>query len=77
MRKKNENIGEWFLLRSVGDKSVNILFIVRVNCKSLPDEFVGDSYHGEFPRLSTPSTINTNSRHVSDNRPCPRSGTEA
>ena len=39
MRKKSNNIGEWFLLRSVGDESVDIFFIVRNNSKSLPDEF--------------------------------------
>ena len=52
MRKEGKNIGEWFLLRSIGDESVNIHFIVRDNCKSLPDELVCDSDHGEFPRLS-------------------------
>ena len=45
MRKKSNNIGEWFLLRSVGDESVDILFIVRDNSKSLPDELVCDSDH--------------------------------
>lgn len=40
------------MLRSVGDESVDILFIMRDNGKSLPDEFVCDSDHGEFPGLS-------------------------
>ena len=52
MRKKSNNIGEWFLLRSVGDESVDIFFIVRNNSKSLPDEFICDSDHSEFSRLS-------------------------
>ena len=52
MRKKSNNIGEWFLLRSVGDESVDILFIVRDNSKSLPDELVCDSDHSEFSRFS-------------------------
>ena len=52
MRKKSNNIGEWFLLRSVGDESVDILFIVRNNSKSLPDELVCDSDHSEFSRFS-------------------------
>ena len=51
MRKKSNNIGEWFLLRSVGDESVDILFIVRDNSKSLPDELVCDSDHSEFSRF--------------------------
>ena len=41
------------MLRSVGDESVDILFIVRDNGKSLPDELVSDSDHGEFSGLST------------------------
>lgn len=51
MRKKSNNIGEWFLLRSVGDESVDIFFIVRNNSKSLPDEFICDSDHSEFSRF--------------------------
>lgn len=52
MRKKSNNIGAWFLLRSVGYESVDIFFIVRDNSKSLPDEFVCDSDHGEFSGFS-------------------------
>ena len=40
------------MLRSVGDESVDIFFIVRNNSKSLPDEFICDSDHSEFSRLS-------------------------
>lgn len=40
------------MLRSVGDESVDILFIVCDNGKSLPDELVCDSDHGEFSGLS-------------------------
>ena len=40
------------MLRSVGDKSVDILFIVRDNSKSLPDELVCHSDHGKFSGLS-------------------------
>ena len=48
MRKKSNNIGEWFLLRSVGDESVDILFIMGDNGKSLSDELVCDSDQGDF-----------------------------
>ena len=37
------------MLRSVGDESVDILFIMGDNGKSLSDELVCDSDHGEFP----------------------------
>ena len=39
------------MLRSVGDESVDILFIMGDNGKSLSDELVCDSDHGEFSRL--------------------------
>ena len=39
------------MLRSVGDESVDILFIMGDNSKSLSDELVCDSDHGEFSRL--------------------------
>ena len=52
MRKKSKPIGGLLLLRSVGDESVDILFIMRDNGKSLPDEFVGDCDHGELSGLS-------------------------
>ena len=51
MRKKSNNIGEWFLLRSVGDESVDIFFIVRNNSKSLPDEFICNTETDVFPFL--------------------------
>ena len=40
------------MLRSVGDESVDILFVIGNNRKSLPDEFVCDRDHGEFSGLS-------------------------
>lgn len=40
------------MLRSVGDESVDILFIMGNDSESLPDEFVSDSDHGEFSRFS-------------------------
>lgn len=49
MRKKSKHIGRLFMLRSVGDESVDILFIMGDNGKSLSDELVCDSDHGEFP----------------------------
>ena len=52
MRKKSKNIGGLFMLRSVGYEAVNILFIMRDNGKSLPDELVSDCDHSEFSRLS-------------------------
>ena len=52
MRKKSKNIGLSFLLRFVGNESVDIFFVMGDNGKSLPDELVGDSDHGEFSRLS-------------------------
>lgn len=51
MRKKGKHIGRLFMLRSVGDESVDILFIMGDNGKSLSDELVCDSDHGEFSRL--------------------------
>ena len=39
------------MLRSVGDESVDILFIMGNDSESLPDELVGDSDHGEFTGL--------------------------
>ena len=51
MRKKSKHIGGLFMLRSVGDESVDILFIMGDNGKSLSDELVCDSDHGEFSRL--------------------------
>ena len=51
MRKKSKHIGVWVLLMSVGDESVDILFIMGDNGKSLSDELVCDSDHGEFSRL--------------------------
>ena len=51
MRKKSKHIGRLFMLRSVGDESVDILFIMGDNSKSLSDELVCDSDHGEFSRL--------------------------
>ena len=39
------------MLRSVGDESVDILFIMGNDSESLPDELVCDSDHGEFSRL--------------------------
>ena len=48
MRKKSKHIGGLFMLRSVGDESVDILFIMGDNGKSLSDELVCDSDHGEF-----------------------------
>ena len=51
MGKKSKHIGVLFLLRSVGDESVDILFIMGDNGKSLSDELVCDSDHGEFSRL--------------------------
>ena len=51
MRKKSKHIGRLFMLRSVGDESVDILFIMGDNGKSLSDELVCDSDHGEFSRL--------------------------
>ena len=52
MRKKSKNIGGWFLLRSVGDESVAICFIMGNDRKSLPDELVCYSDHGEFTGFS-------------------------
>ena len=43
MRKKGKNIGGWFILRSVGNKAVDILFVMGNDRKSLPDELVGYS----------------------------------
>ena len=51
MRKKGKNIGGWFILRSVGNKAVDILFVMGNDRKSLPDELVGYSDHGEFSGL--------------------------
>ena len=51
MRKKSKHIGGLFMLRSVGDESVDILSIMGDNGKSLSDELVCDSDHGEFSRL--------------------------
>ena len=45
MRKKSKHIGGLFMLRSVGDESVDILFIMGDNGKSLSDELVCDSDH--------------------------------
>ena len=50
--KRGKNIGACVLLMSVGDKSVNILFVVGYDSKSLPDELVCDSDHGKFTGLS-------------------------
>ena len=44
--KKGKNIGGWFILRSVGNKAVDILFVMGNDRKSLPDELVGYSDHG-------------------------------
>lgn len=52
MRKKSKHIGGLFMLRSVGDESVDILFIMGDNGKSLSDELVCDSDHGEFSQAS-------------------------
>lgn len=52
MREKRKNIVISFKLMSVGDESVDILFIMRDNGKSLPDELVGNSDHSEFTGLS-------------------------
>ena len=52
MRKEGKNIGGRFQLRSVGDKSVDILFVVGYDCERLSDEFVCNSDHSEFSRLS-------------------------
>ena len=41
MRKKGKNIGGWFILRSVGNKAVDILFVMGNDRKRLPDELVG------------------------------------
>lgn len=51
MRKKGKNIGGWFILRSVGNEAVDILFVMGNDRKSLPDELVGYSDHGEFSGL--------------------------
>lgn len=40
------------MLRSVGDESVDILFIMGNDGESLPDKFVCDSNHGEFSGFS-------------------------
>lgn len=52
MRKEGKNIGEMFLLRSVGDKSVDILFVMGDDRERLSDEFVCNSDHSELSRLS-------------------------
>ena len=45
MRKKSKHIGVWVLLMSVGDESVDILFIMGNDSESLPDELVCNSDH--------------------------------
>ncbi len=52
MRNKSKNIGGWFLLRSVGDKTVDILFVVGDDRERLSDEFVRNSDHGKLSGLS-------------------------
>ena len=52
MRKKSKHIGVWVLLMSVGDESVDILFIMGNDSESLPDELVcnsNKSHLGRFP----------------------------
>jgi hypothetical protein len=62
MRKKGKNIGGWFILRSVGNKAVDILFVMGNDRKSLPDELVGNSNDGDFPRLAVrPQSVVTGS----------------
>ena len=52
MRKKSKHIGVWVLLMSVGDESVDILFIMGNDSESLPDELVCNSDHSEFTGFS-------------------------
>lgn len=48
MRKKSKHIGRLFMLRSVGDESVDILFIMGDNGKSLSDELVATAIMASF-----------------------------
>ena len=53
MRKKSKNKVRSVSSMSFGDISIDILFLLRDDGKSLPYEFVCDSDHGELARLSS------------------------